>query len=489
MVIEHIIVLLTALVLLAVYIYLAVKKPGVAVLSCLPVSLAIGIFAANVESVAAVLVAVCFMPVILIVILLPARPPDEDQWYRSAAKGLLVTIVLVVITLGLSAIHEVLGALGVAVVFLFVWSSVFLAMGSRFSTAAYVFSTLGYCMRQNLPLPMALDSTAGRNDAHSRTLLRIRKWLLQGYSLVEAIKRGYPACPGDALATVAAAEQINQLPQAIKSIEANMVARANGRRRIRPVPPAYPLVLISLMFFILLAVMKWVIPRLHEVLSEMFEGEPFPLVSRVVMNIASFIAYQYGWLIGLIGAIAFFVIVPYAIRVRFRPRQAQKPYLISRIGDFVKWHLPVFHWFENSYSMTQAVQMLRLSLNSGCTVNQSIANTLSVDLNNCFRKRLGRWLAKVEAGDSIADSARRCGLGMGLAWAFSQNANQNSTLSVLETLESFYRTNYSYAVNLARFIFWPCVSITLGIMVGFVVYAIFSPIVVIITKLAAAATP
>jgi type II secretory pathway component PulF len=62
-------------------------------------------------------------------------------------------------------------------------------------------------------------------------------------------------------------------------------------------------------------------------------------------------------------------------------------------------------------------------------------------------------------------------------------------LSILETLESFYRSNYSYYVNLARFIMWPCVTLLMGVMVGFVVYAIFSPGIAIIGSLAEQVTP
>jgi len=136
----------------------------------------------------------------------------------------------------------------------------------------------------------------------------------------------------------------------------------------------------------------------------------------------------------------------------------------------------------------QVVELLRLSLSSGSTVNDAIANTLWLDVNNCFRKRLQNWLAKVEAGDDIATSAQKERLGSCLAWVFDK-ANQGNTLAILETLESFYRSNYSYSVNLARFIMWPCVTIIIGVMVGFVVYAIFSPLVAIINLFAGSVMP
>lgn len=139
--------------------------------------------------------------------------------------------------------------------------------------------------------------------------------------------------------------------------------------------------------------------------------------------------------------------------------------------------------------MVQTVELLRLSLNAGCTVNEAISNTLGLDVNNRFRKRLQKWLTKVEAGDNIAAAARESGLGSTLAWAFDQKINQGNTLAILDSLELFYRSNYSYYVNLARYIMWPCVTLTLGAMVGFVVYAFFSPGVAVIRNLAETVYP
>ncbi|MBA7705526.1 hypothetical protein ES703_114357 [subsurface metagenome] len=128
-------------------------------------------------------------------------------------------------------------------------------------------------MRQNLPLPMALESAAsGRADSRSRILQRIQKWLVQGYSLSESIKRGYPKCPGHAVAMITAAERIDQLPLAIGAIEADLAAKADDRRRINPVHPLYPVIVIGFTLFILLSVMTFVIPTFKAVLEEMIAG-------------------------------------------------------------------------------------------------------------------------------------------------------------------------------------------------------------------------
>jgi type II secretory pathway component PulF len=155
----------------------------------------------------------------------------------------------------------------------------------------------------------------------------------------------------------------------------------------------------------------------------------------------------------------------------------------------MKWHLPVLHHFEKNYSMVQVVELLRLSLNAGCPVNDAIAGTISLDVNNSFRKRLRKWLEKVEEGSNISAAVKKCKLGSPLAWAFDDKVNQGNTPAILETLESFYRSSYSYSVNLARCIMWPCVIVAMGLLVGFVVLATFLPGIQIINSLTGSVMP
>ena len=478
-----------AILLLAVYIYLGFKEPAIALVTSPFVALTM-VLIGTLENSAVVVITPFIFFATVIVVAIPRREPSSEQWPQRLAKWILIIFVFLLLLVTAGVVFGPLGVAGLIFFILFMSSIIAFAVTSRYSTATYVISTLGSSMRQNLPLAMALESAAaGRADSRSIILQKIQKWLVQGYSLSESIKRGYPKCPGHAIAMITAAERIDQLPLAIGAIEADMAAKADERGRINPVHPLYPVIVMGFMLFILLSVMKFVIPQFNAVLEEMIEGATLPFATRLLVGITRFIGDEYGWLIWLTFVLIVLVVVPVSIRVRFRPRRPQKPYLLSRIGDFIKWHLPVLHWFEKNYSMVQVVELLRLSLNGGYTVNDAIDNALGLDVNNCFRKRLKEWLEKVKRGDNIAVAVRESKLGSALAWAFDEQVNQGNTLSILETLESFYRSNYSYYVNLARFIMWPCVTLLMGVMVGFVVYAIFSPGIVIISSLAEQVTP
>lgn len=467
--------------ILLLFAILGYKKPDIAMLTAPVVCLLLVYAAVWIGLFEAIVCAPILFIVTLIAVLAPRREPDSEQWPQKLAKYILISCGFLLLVASSFFLLALGGYYGFILFAFFIAAIARFGFISRDATALYVISTIGSSMRQNLPLPMALESAAGEpRDKRSRILSSIKKWLVQGYSLSESIKRGYPKCPGYAVAMIAAAERIDQLPLAMASIEADMRAKADEKRKLRPVHPLYPLILVTFMFLIMCALVWRVIPTFNSVLIEMTGGAALPFATQLLMRVTN-----YWWLFGLVFAliVIVIVIVPVSILIKLRPRRPQRQYLFSRIGDFVKWHLPVLHWFERSYSMVQTVEFLRLSLNAGCTVNSAIANTLDLDVNNSFRKRLRKWLTKVEAGDNIAAAVKESGLSSTLAWAFDDKVNQGNTLSILETLESFYRSNYSYYVNLVRFIMWPCVIIIMGVMVGFVVFAIFSPGVAVIHHL------
>jgi len=472
--------------ILVLFVILAFIKPGIALIT-LPVVCFVLAWAGYVtQAYEAIFSAVVIFLATLAIISVTKRETDIEQWPQRCAMWILIGIPIFLL-LAATVFLTAAGSGGPIFFIFFIGAIAFIgtivscALTSRHATATYVVSTIGSSMRQNLPLPMALESAAaGRTDSRSIILQRIKKWLAQGYSLSQSIRRGYPKCPGYAVAMIAVAERIDQLPLAIGATEADMAAKADERRKINPVHPLYPVIVMSFTFFILLSFMQFVVPQFKAVLEEMVEGAALPATTRLLLGIANFLAYEYGWLIGPVLALIFLVGIPVSIRIKFRPRRPQEPYLLSRIGDFIKWHLPVLRWFEKNYSMVQVVELLRLSLNAGSTVNDAIADARGLDVNNCFRKRIREWLEKVQRGDNIATAAREAKLGSPLAWAFDNRVNQGNTLAILEMLESFYRSNYSYYVNLTRFIMWPCIILALGAMVGFVVYAIFSPMIAII---------
>jgi len=341
---------------------------------------------------------------------------------------------------------------------------------SRHNTAAEVFSAVAAAMRQNLPLASALAAeAAGQTGGRQRILQDVSGWLAEGYPLSRSIMLGYPQCPRYAVATIVAGEEIHLVAGAAAGVEAHLARKVGQRQRAVPSLPGYVAAVLVICFLLASVFTVLILPKFASIFSGM--GRQLPAVTRAVFN-ASGVLFQ---LLAIAAALLILVVVPTIIYFRFRPRWPDRPYLVWRIKDFVKWHLPIVHWFERDYSLLQTVSFLRLSLAAGCTVDEAISNTLKIDMNHCFRKRLHKWLHGVRQGHEVAATARRCRLGTALAWAFDDEINAGNTLAVLEALESSYESKCGYAANLARAILWPGLTILTAAVVGLIVYATFAP--------------
>ena len=478
-----------AIVLMVASGVLAFYRPGLGFVTGIVLSVAMFVQGAVLERVE-IFGAAPFIFVAAMIMTAFGRRREGALWARTWARRILTGCVLILFTIGAFVFLGTWGGIGLAFVQLFIGAVIGAFATSEMAKSSYVITTIGASMRQNLPLPMAMEMAAVGQDYKRADILRnVKKWLVEGYPLSESLRRGYPKCSGYATAIIAAGERIGQVPQAVAALEQDLVAKANASRKVRHTPTLYPPILLLFMFIVLSFLMVFILPKFQVVLTEMSYGVQLPAATILLIDICRFFTSNVAGIFGLFVVLAILVGGIIYIRVRSRPRRAEKPYLISRIGDFLKWHLPFIRGYEWCIAMQRIAGLLRLSLNAGCTVNEAIASTLRLDVNQNFKKGLKDWLARVERGDDIGQSAQQCGMGGAMAWAFADVHNHRNTLDILETLETSYRWGYSRAATLARFIIGPCETICLGLMVGFIAYAMFSPMIAVIYATANSVTP
>jgi len=255
----------------------------------------------------------------------------------------------------------------------------------------------------------------------------------------------------------------------------------------------YPLMVLTMVALLTLGLMMFIIPTFAEVLGDLGDGATLPYTTQLLLDITR-------WLLGRKGLNAFvaiilplFLLIGFrpAVRIlgRFRRKPAERQGILSAIGDFIKWHLPFFHWFEKNYSLMRLTAILRVGLASGHSVDAAINEACRLNVNSCFRRRIRKWLKCVQRGDNISSSAMKCGIGHSVAWAFDAEINAGNTPEILQMLENFYRENFSYKLNIARAIFGPIMIVMLGGCVGFVTIAMFLPIIKITTVLTQSVVP
>ena len=476
--------IIIAILILAGYVYLGAKKPAFALITSPIITLlCAALFISALDNNNAppdyfmtLIVAMLVFPAAISAIVISQPSGFQEQWPRVWARWASLILFYTVLLVLLVAVFWPLG-------FLFWGAIVALTVRHKtslqYTTALHVVSTIGAAIRQNLPLAMALESASGTKEKWSKALEGISHWLSQGYPLSQAVRRGYPTCPSDVLAMIAAAEKMDQLPLAMESIEADLLQKADESKKIKPVHMSYPLIVLTVAGCVAMGLSFFIVPTFAEVLMDLTEGQPLPKSTMLLLNFADLMSSHDGLVFFVIASLVILVWC-FAAYLRFRQRRPDRPFLASKIGDLIKWYLPISHWFERNYALLQCTQLLRSCLRAGRTVNEAVAAAVYLDVNNCFRKRLVRWLKRIEAGQNISEAGRQTGLGSAIAWAFDDKVNRGNTPEILGMLEEFYRHSYNYRVNLARSVCGPAIVLGLGAVVGFIVYAMFMPMVAIL---------
>jgi type II secretory pathway component PulF len=433
--------------------------------------------------------------VILLLNFMPVSDTQNDRpWWKVASRmiawiifGLLILGLLLFLFNTIGGTHFILLVGGIFFILLVVGIFRYLAM-ARYNQALEFVSTLAATMRQNLPLPTALQTAAiGRRDKTARIFRRTAHWLTQGYPLAEAVRKGYPRCLPEVISAIESAEKLSQLPEMLLSLEKDLVNHADETKKVRPVHPWYPVIVFIIISNLIMGLCIFIVPTFNAVLSDMSEGRThLPLATQILLNLSNTML-RAPVILSIVGGII--VVIGWWLYYHFRTRIAYKPGPFLNLVDRIRWYWPLQRRLERNMSTLRLVEILRHSLSAGWPLNQSIAAALSVKMNICFKKRVRRWLQDIELGMDAAQSARARGIGSSVAWALDGKINPGQAPTLLEMLEETYRSKHNYIGNLIRSVMWPLAIVALGAFVGFVVYAMFAPMVQMITVCIENVTP
>ncbi|MHC4716525.1 MAG: type II secretion system F family protein [Planctomycetota bacterium] len=453
---------------------LAARVPAVGLPAGVLASLALLVLPIALGPPAAAAIAPIVLLSTLAAVILGRSSPDAHALPHHFAKWILIVLaILAVVTV--SAVLPMVWAYGMLYSAAFGFFMLTAAFASRRAIADDVFATIAAAVRQNLPLHGALVAAAeGRSDRRSHVLRRIGSLLADGAPLSHALRLGFRACPGHALALITAAERTGQISAAVACLQKDAAERRSRRSASGPVHPWYPLVVLMICLAVLMAVSLIIIPKFDKIM-ESFNADR-PALTQSLMGVVRWVRAVGSAGIMMLLCIILITGVVLWIVTSVIPRRPGNPRPLSVAGDWLKWRLPGFHWFERNDSLLHTVEFLRLALEAGTTLDGAVSAARDLDVNYCFRRKLTKWRDRILRGEDVAEAARKAGMGRAVAWAFDTKANPAQTPRVLASLETFYRGNHNHAAQLVRSALWPCVGLALALLVGLIAVAMFLPI-------------
>ena len=329
-------------------------------------------------------------------------------------------------------------------------------------------------VRQNLPLATGLALAADSETGWPRThLLRISKLLAQGLTLSEAMRVGFPDCPSLVLSLVAAGEKAGQLPAALDQAEDHLVERARRRDEFDTSVWPYPAILLAFMCLTVAGIMVAVIPKFKEIFADF--GVELPAMTRLLMSISEWFVSGTppGWIL---------VLIPVVIVACFWLRRRRYPdlQLRSRIADWIRWHVPGFRRAVFGQGMSVMLRLMRHAVRSGMNLAPAARLAAGVDVNACLRRRMTHFADLLARGMDVGQASDAAGLGRVATTALAAGQRAGNMDAALRYAADYHDAIVSRWWIVLKRLAWPLSTLVMASIVGFVVLALFTPLVTLI---------
>lgn len=336
-----------------------------------------------------------------------------------------------------------------------------------------IVGVVGNLIEQALPLGTAL-SVAARSEAGEvgRRLERIAQLLRSGQPLSAALRAGFPACSGQTVALIAAGESAGRLREATQQAEAALVNEEERRQNLASGIPPYVLVVVACTLAAAFFVVVVIVPKYEEILRD--ADAPMPFATRVFVRICLTL-WQSAPL--ALGGLA--IISALALYLRLQARRPDRMGVFTRAADAIRWRAPGLRRIEMTGGMAQMFDFLRYTLTTGMPMPDAARLTGSLDVNLALRRRMHRFADLVAAGQSTGIAARAADLGEVASVALSTRSGAGLD-AALRFAADYYRALHSRSWLIVRTIALPATVMTLGLLVGGLVYAMFVPLIALI---------
>lgn len=358
-----------------------------------------------------------------------------------------------------------------------VWGCVQLARSivpsiNRQANERLVIGAIATVVRQNLPLATGVSlASQSERGAARRYLRQIADLLGQGATLHEAVHRGFPYCSALSLSLITAGERAGQLPAAVTQAENMLIDRTkhwNDRTLVWP----YALCVGSMTVLILAGLMVAVVPK-YKVICQDFETVLPHSTELLIATAEVFQSYM-----GLFILIA--ALIPIGVYLRMRPRRTPTLSWVSMLADQIRWWLPSLGRLEFAQGMNVALKTMSLGVRSGMDLAPSAGLASQVDMNAELRQRLARFTELLDQGSTAREAAKKARLGKVTCIAMASGERSGDMVRALNYAADYYGAIGSRMLTVLRNLAWPLTTLILASMVGFVVVAMFEPLIALI---------
>ncbi len=232
----------------------------------------------------------------------------------------------------------------------------------------------------------------------------------------------------------------------------------------------YPSVIMFVAVVIVTLLMMVVVPNFKAIFEQMLRGAPLPGPTQVVINISNLFAEHPVFILGgMIGSVVA------AVLLKTRTKRG------ARIFDWLGLHIPAIREVISKSNISRITRTFGTLLSSGVPILQALQITRDTLTNSYFADALGNIHDSVRDGEAMATQMEREDVFPIMVSSMVEIGEETGELpDMLTRIADNYDEDVDNAVAGMISLIEPAMIVFLAVIVGFIVIALFLPIVKII---------
>ena len=231
----------------------------------------------------------------------------------------------------------------------------------------------------------------------------------------------------------------------------------------------YPAVVISIAVGVVSMIMIFVIPKFKQIFHDFKLELPWP--TQMLLNISDFFANQYGW--------AYVLAAPFVITIALR---------LIRMGDGGRYatdvlmlKIPILGTILGKTAIARFTRTLGTLISAGVPILDAINITRETSGNEVYSRALLKVHDAIREGESMADPLRATKVCDAIVVNMIDVGEETGDLDkMLLKIADNYDNDVDVLVGSLISILEPVMVVVLGVIVGFIVVALFMPMISLI---------
>ncbi len=233
----------------------------------------------------------------------------------------------------------------------------------------------------------------------------------------------------------------------------------------------YPIAVISFAVLIVIGLLVFVVPAFEKIFDDL--GSKLPTVTRALLNLSEWMVFP-GWIV-VIGT-------PFAVWaiVRLMKTSEGGRYVV----DNVKLHIPLFGRIISKTSVARFSRTLGTLLAAGVPILEALNITRDTAGNEVYARAMNKVHDGIREGESFAQPLRQAKIVEPMVVNMIDVGEETGELDkMLNKVADTYDEEVEVLVGSLTSLLEPVLIIVLGLIVGFIVVALFMPMVGILQNL------